>query len=37
MALEKTKEGRGVEDLENIPIPASDLLANPNMVQNPGY
>lgn len=32
------KEGRGVEDFRRIfPIPASDLLANPNMVQNPGY
>lgn len=30
--------GRGVEEFRNIfPIPASDLIANPNLVQNPGY
>lgn len=30
--------GRGVEGFRNIfPIPSSDLGANPNLVQNPGY
>ena len=30
--------GRGVEEYRDIfPIPASDLIANPNLVQNPGY
>ena len=32
------KEGRAVEDFRTIfPIPASDLVANPNLKQNPGY
>ncbi len=32
------KEGRTTEKFRDIfPIPASDLLANPNLVQNPGY
>jgi len=32
------KEGRTTESFLNIfPIPASDLLANPNLQQNPGY
>ncbi len=32
------KEGRTTESFRNIfPIPASDLLANPNLEQNPGY
>lgn len=32
------KEGRTTEGFRDIfPIPASDLLANPNMNQNPGY
>ena len=32
------KEGRAVEDFRNLyPIPASDLVANPNLVQNAGY
>ncbi len=32
------KEGRTTEAFRNIfPIPASDILANPNLVQNPGY
>jgi len=32
------KEGRTTESFRNIfPIPASDLLANPNLIQNPGY
>lgn len=32
------KEGRPTESFRNIfPIPASDLAANPNLVQNPGY
>jgi hypothetical protein len=30
--------GRAVEDFRNLyPLPASELLANPNLVQNPGY
>ena len=32
------REGRAVEDFRNLyPIPASDLVANPNLVQNAGY
>lgn len=32
------KEGQAVEDYRNLyPIPAKDLIANPNLVQNPGY
>ncbi|QJW88728.1 RagB/SusD family nutrient uptake outer membrane protein [Spirosoma taeanense] len=32
------KEGRAVEDFRTLyPIPASDLVANPNLKQNPGY
>jgi hypothetical protein len=32
------KDGRAVEDFRNIfPIPSSDLVANPNLKQNPGY
>ena len=32
------KEGRAVEDFRRLyPIPASDLNANPNLIQNPGY
>lgn len=32
------QEGRTTESFRNIfPIPASDLAANPNLVQNPGY
>lgn len=32
------KEGRATEEFRDIfPIPASDLLANPNLKQNPGY
>jgi len=32
------KEGQGVESFRNLfPIPASDLVANPNLSQNPGY
>ena len=32
------KEGRGVESFRNIfPLPAADLVANPNLKQNPGY
>ena len=32
------KEGRSVEAFRDIyPIPSSDLGANPNLVQNPGY
>ena len=32
------EEGRGVEEFRNIfPIPSSDLIANPNLVQNQGY
>jgi hypothetical protein len=31
-------EGRGVEEYRNLfPIPASDIAANPNLDQNPGY
>lgn len=33
-----TKSGRALEESRNIyPIPAADLIANPNLVQNPGY
>ena len=32
------KDGQSVEDYRNLyPIPAKDLIANPNLVQNPGY
>lgn len=32
------KEGRLTESFRDIfPLPASDLLANPNLIQNPGY
>ena len=32
------KEGRAVEDYRNLfPIPVKDIIANPNLVQNPGY
>jgi hypothetical protein len=32
------KEGRGVDSFRQLfPIPTSDLTANPNLVQNPGY
>lgn len=32
------KEGAAVEDFRNLmPLPNSDLVANPNLVQNPGY
>jgi hypothetical protein len=32
------QEGRGVESFRDIfPIPSSDMIANPNLVQNPGY
>ncbi|WP_343686146.1 RagB/SusD family nutrient uptake outer membrane protein [Chryseobacterium gleum] len=32
------KEGKSVEDYRNLyPIPAKDIIANPNLVQNPGY
>lgn len=31
-------EGKAVEDYRNLmPIPAKDIIANPNLVQNPGY
>ncbi|WP_266363752.1 RagB/SusD family nutrient uptake outer membrane protein [Tellurirhabdus rosea] len=33
-----TKEGRGVESFRNLyPLPASDVVANPNLKQNPNY
>jgi hypothetical protein len=33
-----TKSGKALADTRNIyPIPAADLIANPNLVQNPGY
>ena len=33
-----TKNGRAVEDFRNIyPLPSSDVVSNPNLVQNPGY
>lgn len=32
------KDGKAVEDFRKLyPIPASDLNANPNLIQNPGY
>jgi hypothetical protein len=32
------KEGRAVPDFRNLfPLPSSDVTANPNLVQNPGY
>ncbi len=32
------KDGKAVEDYRNLyPIPAKDLVANPNLIQNPGY
>ena len=32
------KEGKAVENYRNLyPIPAKDIIANPNLVQNPGY
>ena len=32
------KEGKGVDEYRNLfPIPANDIVANPNLVQNPGY
>lgn len=32
------KEGKAVEEFRNLfPIPAKDIVANPNLVQNPGY
>lgn len=32
------KDGRGVEDFRALyPIPTSDLIANPNLIQNTGY
>ena len=32
------KNGQAVEDYRNLyPIPAKDIIANPNLVQNPGY
>lgn len=32
------KDGKPVEDYRNLfPIPSTDLIANPNLVQNPGY
>lgn len=32
------KDGQAVEDYRNLyPIPAKDIIANPNLVQNPGY
>ena len=32
------KDGKGVEDFRNLfPIPANDIVANRNLVQNPGY
>lgn len=32
------KDGKAVENYRNLyPIPAKDLVANPNLVQNPGY
>jgi hypothetical protein len=30
--------GQAVQDFRNLyPLPASELLANPNLQQNPGY
>ncbi|SIQ54565.1 Starch-binding associating with outer membrane [Chryseobacterium sp. RU37D] len=32
------KDGKAVEDYRNLyPIPAKDIVANPNLIQNPGY
>ncbi len=32
------QQGRGVESFRNVfPIPATDIVANPNLKQNPGY
>ena len=32
------KDGQAVEEYRNLfPIPAKDIIANPNLVQNPGY
>jgi len=32
------KEGKAVDEYRNLfPIPANDIVANPNLVQNPGY
>ncbi|MBT2623323.1 MULTISPECIES: RagB/SusD family nutrient uptake outer membrane protein [Chryseobacterium] len=32
------KDGKAVESFRNLfPIPAKDLVANPNLIQNPGY
>jgi hypothetical protein len=32
------KSGKALAETRNIfPIPAADLIANPNLVQNPGY
>lgn len=32
------KDGRGVEEFRNLyPIPTNDLIANRNLIQNPGY
>ena len=32
------KDGKAVENYRNIyPIPAKDIIANPNLIQNPGY
>lgn len=32
------KEGKAVESYRNLfPIPAKDIVANPNLIQNPGY
>lgn len=32
------KNGKAVEDYRNLfPIPANDIVANPNLIQNPGY
>ncbi len=32
------KDGKSVEEYRNLfPIPANDIVANPNLVQNPGY
>lgn len=32
------KDGKAVEEYRNLfPIPANDVIANPNLIQNPGY
>ncbi len=32
------KDGKAVESYRNLfPIPAKDIIANPNLIQNPGY